>query len=281
DNVAAFDDALASPGLVPTPSPFARPALMPVPPNPINTEVNNAVAYYLHYDVSAFFNPLSNRFWFNSPADVQFPIRRYQLRTGAGPINQGRLESLDFAGRDGADLLLQNVISFDIKVWDPMALVATPEPPAPPVSFYVGAFVDIGHDIFAPPYAPTPDMAGFASGVVLDGVRYRWNPLSPFVNEATVPGYDIPVSGAPAVATPPYLPNRTYDTGTRRNNVAPAPPGADALLPYPAGIVRSQDNPVLPTTIKPAMAIPAIQIKIRVYDPNSEQTREITVVVDM
>lgn len=243
-------------------------------------------SYYQTHDVSASYGPPVNAmaplgFWFNTPADVQFPRRRYQWRTTVGPLNVGRLESSDAAGREAADLLLQNVISFDVKVWDPVALIGTTPTGR---QFYAGAFVDIGHATDVPPYG--------GSGIVIDGVTYTWNPLSPFVNEP-LPDYDIPPSGPPAFNTPPYLPNRTLDTGTRRNQET-IPPSGSGLLPFEAGIVRRQGpyvpsvdpvtgvpNPLANRTVKPTLAISAIQIKIRVFEPNTQQTREITIVIDM
>ena len=282
---AAVQNILATPGVPP-----GVPLGVPVTPSPFSAArlIGGTWAQYFQaFDVSAAFgpglippNPVG--FWFNSMADVQFPRRRYQVRTPAGAgLNAGRLESLDFAGREGADLLLQNVISLDVKVWDPVALIGTRPNGS---QFLAGAFVDIGHDLNVPPFNGT--------GLILDGITYTWNPTSPFVNEAS-PDFDIPASPAPAINVAPFLPNRTYDTGTRRNNDR-VPPSGNGMFPFEPGIVRRQGpyvpsfdpvtgapNPLSQRTVKPALAISAIQIKIRVFEPNTQQTREITIVVDM
>jgi prepilin-type N-terminal cleavage/methylation domain-containing protein len=110
--------------------------------------------YYADYDVSAWQVPNTNNFFFNTPSDIQLAIRRFSDHTtpaknrwpaGSGP-NTNRLLPI-LGARQGSDLLLSNVISFDVKVLDPLSTTspggAAAELPADPN--LTNRFVDIGY----------------------------------------------------------------------------------------------------------------------------------------
>ncbi len=197
-------------------------------------------------DVSAFLAG-NGQCYINSPANVQFRARRFNQRDAAG-INAGRIQPL--AGtREGGDLLLTNVTSFDVKVWDPTALILS----TPSGVITRGAYVDIG-------FIPTGN----------------WNPNSPFAHNT-----NNPINQRPAFPVPPTNNGRYFDTGTNRDgrtqNTAPGTTPLEPSMPQPTQVLLG------PPTIGPVapLAISSIQIKIRVYEPKSEQTREITIIVDM
>ncbi len=220
-------------------------------------------------DVSAFLAG-NGQCYINSPANVQFRARRFNQRDAAG-INAGRIQPL--AGtREGGDLLLTNVTSFDVKVWDPSALIQVV--PAPPGGLIItrGAYVDIG---FIPAGVPgTYDP--YNASVVINGETYAWNPNSPFAHNT-----NNPINQRPAFPVPPTNNGRYFDTGTNRDgrtqNTAPGTTPLEPSMPQPTQVLLG------PPTIGPVapLAISSIQIKIRVYEPKSEQTREITIIVDM
>jgi type II secretory pathway pseudopilin PulG len=64
----------------------------------------------------SYFQTSATTFLPNSPASVQFRERRFGGFAGTYATLQAQAPS-----RAGADLLLTNVISFDVKVWDPVA----------------------------------------------------------------------------------------------------------------------------------------------------------------
>lgn len=201
--------------------------------------------FWQHFDVSACWldpnNPTApitgagiagnNRGWyFNSPADVQFPARRYNFRVQPGDpqYDAGSVANnvsylprfqAGLGVKEGSDLLLANVISFDIKVWDPLAR----------------KFVDIGYS------DPFPFLG---SGAANPDFGIFW--------------------GDKNLVTPPRGINRIYETGTNRTAVS-----ADGTVVFP---------PQAPTH---AVPFSTIQVKIRVYDPKTKQTREATIQVDM
>ena len=73
--------------------------------------------YFTENDVSAVHDAAGN-FFYNSMADVQHRARRI----GAGSLRvPKRLPAAAGGGLDGSDIMLTNVISFDVKVFDPFA----------------------------------------------------------------------------------------------------------------------------------------------------------------
>jgi hypothetical protein len=172
--------------------------------------------------------------------------------------------------RLGEDVILTNVIGFDVKVWDPRA----------PILSYQNQAIEPGDPGFGAAYA-----AKVASG--------SWNPIDygAFVDL----GYGVPL-GAPAdlsdfsdnpedksgfqIASNKYT--YIYDTwsthyengGLSQNGLDDDPDGAGPLVAN--GIVDDAEEL---TTLPPyPVPLKAIQIKIRVFEPESRQIREVTIV---
>lgn len=195
-----------------------------------NTYTADPTQYYTNNDVSAVPDAGGN-FFYNSMADVQHRVRRI----GAGTVRAPkRLPTAAGGGLDGSDIMLTNVISFDVKVFDPFAYKI----PLTPTSGR-GAYVDIG-DVFQP--ANGANQFPTAAGAAGDYLQ---------------PVFGGPVNGLPVLDT--------FDTGTLRYEGVP---GGTTLTP-----AQSPATHRFPFT--------SIQITIRVYEPKSKQTRQITIIQDM
>ncbi|HMO35554.1 MAG TPA: prepilin-type N-terminal cleavage/methylation domain-containing protein [Gemmatales bacterium] len=198
-----------------------------------NSYANEAL-YRLENDVSADF--VGTTAFYNTIADVQHRERRID----AGLVRAPRV--LPSLQQDGSDILLTNVISFDVKVFDPFAYKVPLGASSGGPGSGRGAYVDIG-DVF---------------DNVLDAVG---NPANVAPTAAAVSGDALtPVFGA-TVNTAGVL--ETFETGTARFD---GPPGG--------GIYLSQSP-------SHAFPITSIQITIRVYEPKSRQTRQITIIQEM
>lgn len=144
---------------------------------------------------------------------------------------------------DGSDIMLTNVISFDVKVFDPFAYkipydAASPATTGPASGR--GAYVDIGDVIQTAPTGVNPRPT--AGGLTTDNLQ--------------------PVFGGPINSSDPV---DTFDTGTSRLEGVP---GGTNLGP-----LTSRATHRYPIT--------SIQITIRVFEPKSQQTRQITIIQDM
>jgi len=158
--------------------------------------------------------------------------------------------------RDGEDVILTNVITFDIKVWDPGApVVAGPGGvalmPGDPgyntnlTHLSYGAFVDLG---YAPGYAP-------GAGVP-QPLFHRFNYDSMGLSSGLTRVYD------------------TWSTHYNKQNGI----GSNGIDDNGDGVVddigESSNQAPYPAPLR------GIQIKIRVFDPDSRQIREVTVKQD-
>lgn len=268
------------------------------PPNSTNYVGGSGVPatdlpqYYRQYDVSAFYDYRNtNNFWFNTPADVQFRQRRYGNDPGSGvPLPNSLYQSPPFSrwqyprlqdllggadARAGADLLLANVISFDVKVLDPIPTTSTDN--FHPNSGY-------GQVLYPPPVGSQPLPFGL---------------LGP--NRNDVPN---PLTSLAIVANNP---NRFVDIGFGRNYtdgnndsignqgplVGPGStlvpgPGIPRAVDYTGGYVfdswstRNNGSWNYAATPPPYLyPFSAIQIKVRAWDRKTNQTRELTIVQDM
>lgn len=195
------------------------------------------------HDVSAYAEPQTNgrvRYRFNTPADVQFPARRF----GGTALNYRRLGAwsnnpLNNRAREGTDLLCVNVLSWDIKVFDPIALTAGPTGPFRP------EFVDLGQN--QPGIRPPPG--------------WSWNG---------------PTSPAPSAQRSNFLMPKVLDLD---NDGIPDAQG------YVFDTLGNREDPNLgnlgATTAPYPGPLRAIQIRLRIWDERTRQTREITIVQDL
>lgn len=209
--------------------------------------------YAVENDVSAVNS--GGTFYFNSMADVQHRVRR----TNSGGIRAPKLLA-NLVDLDGSDILLTNVISFDVKVFDPFAykipLGAIGGGPASGR----GAYVDIG-DVLNGAVNPFPTAAGDATDVL--------QPVFGGPLNATSPPYVNPLITDPLWPTGYPIQDR-FDTGTNRYEGVPTAAGTPATALSP---LQSPSTHPFPFT--------SIQITIRVYEPKSKQTRQITIIQDM
>jgi hypothetical protein len=228
-------------------------------------------------DASLFVHPKApNAVYFNTPANVTVPFRRYGsdsispagLFPNPDPLvpAPGGYHSIydDFPASNqngGDDILLENVLSFEIKAsWDIPTDPRINHPAVPaPTSFYT-----------VPPQTPTIQMQ---------------NPEFPF---------DVlplsPVSSNPALSfgndTLAATGARVFDTWHGEDYTF-QPLGAPATtVPYSAWKNRYENGGAV-TPLQSAVTIPlrirvkAIQIRIRVWDIRTQQARQVTIIQDL
>jgi hypothetical protein len=178
----------------------------------------------------------------------------------------GTLTAYPNGARIGEDIILTNVIGFDVKVWDPGApVIGLPSSGPPYVSVTVpgdadyvftaadlvgyGAYVDLGWDTGYTEAAAAPESLFHDNGAVttLPQVYDTWSTHyeSDGVNQDSDGTTDEATDG---------MDNDTND-GIDDPGEREAPPP----YPYP---------------------LRGIQVKIRVFEPDSRQIREVTVVQD-
>lgn len=116
------------------------------------------------------------------------------------PLTDNTFPDFAFGSRRGEDLLLSNVHSFDVKIWDPSA------------QFGAGGFVDIGRTTAnADVYSPAA--VEFSVTGPDNRSNLQYGPIDP---------PPAPTSGFPA----PYDVNRVFDTWYPYANYPPGPPPA-------------------------------------------------------
>jgi hypothetical protein len=211
---------------------------------------NNNVDFRRLNDVSGHFdatptnpNMPAGGIYFNTMADVQHQANRVNPNGIRSPRDLGAPGFL----REGSDILLTNVISFNVQVFDPFAYKIPVGLPGGGFGSGRGAYVDIGDVLTAPGINIAPTAAG-AAGDFLQPVYGGPVDTLPFIN---------PITNQPVVTT--------FDTGTSRFE---GTPGGATLSP-----AASPSTHLFP--------FPSIQITIRVYEPKSRQTRQITIIQDM
>lgn len=212
----------------------------------------------------------------------------WDLRTppATGQAAAGQDGFLRNSGRLGDDVLLTNVLAFDVQVFDPGApvFISTTNPPVAveprdsaykgmlsntPVSF--GAYGDLGYMFNASPaYTPTgsnprPDFnlgPNAKSGYTTTGT-----PRPPFVYDTWSMHYE-----ADGVVQQSQIPT----TPPSASNLPDA--GMNGLDDDVDGLVDEADEfDTLPPYSAP---LRGLRITIRVYEPGSQQTRQVTIVQD-
>jgi type II secretory pathway pseudopilin PulG len=209
----------------------------------------------------------------------------------------GILTAYQNGPRVAEDVILPNVLSFDVKVWDPGA---------PLVMDTNGAVHQPGDPAYLRVINSGPTVVGFGAFVDLnylksyDTVNAIGNPPADgFVQSGELP-FAVPsgtppiqfgsfgdtrsgVAGAGATATPPYLP-AVYDTwSTHYESDGIDQNGDNNVDSVSNGIDDDNQNGVDdPGEMEAPPPYPyplrAVQIKIRVFEPDSRQIREVTVV---
>jgi hypothetical protein len=200
-----------------------------------DTTYANINQFRIENDLSAFYDGGTNSVYYNTMSDSQHINRRVNPRVVRTP----RLLSVGGL-REGSDILLTNVISFDVKVLDPFAYkIPLGATGGGPVSGR-GAYVDIGDTVQTVPGGVNP----CPTAAVLPA-------------DNLLPAFGGVLNNTAALDV--------FDTGTRR---------------FDGGVGTTTFSP----TESPAthnFPINSIQITIRVYEPKSRQTRQITIIQDM
>jgi type II secretory pathway pseudopilin PulG len=202
-------------------------------------------------------------------------------------INPGSLRRLSDE-RQNEDLVLDNVLAFDVQVFDPGAplyqyggsiispssssafLAATTMPPAVNITGF-GAYVDLGWNnagdynyddttrpnprvLAAIPTAPAP--------LFQQERRVGWHPVLPSVN---------PFRGTPAV----YESDQVNQDDLLYSTTTPIDQGTNGL---DENNINGPDDPLERETSPPyPYALRGVQVKLRIYEPESRQIRETTV----
>jgi hypothetical protein len=245
--------------------------------------------FFNAHDVSARYDVASAAMAVNSLSDLSRRENRYAhdsrpdqfphllVPTNNIPPGQQALAPFDSAsGRLGEDVLLTNVVSFDVRVWDPGAPVRTapdstavlPSDPAYnanlPIMSY-GAYVDLGYpyNYAAAANVPVPWFN-------LQSARSMRNDPSKLpVNGAIYDTWSIHYEQNADVGRSPVFDenqNGSFDEGTNglddnNDGVVDDPLEQETSAPYPR-------------------PLRGVQVKIRVYDDSTRQVREVSVVQD-
>ncbi len=271
--------------------------------------------WYRNYDVSAT-EVFPGNFQVNSPADVQIPQRRFRVFwnnplytpglagfhwdffTGHALNSPQQRMSLQHqtqqaSRRWGAELVLRDVLSFDVKVWDPSA---APVDPATGNLLLApkGDFRDLGYYFWTPPGGPvSPICQPGNTSVLRPAILGQDIRVSNGNFNLGIPGSQFGGAGFNGFTqiqvngnnTYPYIPRGfgnpiapekfIYDTWTARN----AGPGTGANAEA-QNLLNYADNSAHRYVPYP-YPIRALQIKIRVWDQKTKQTRETTIVQNM
>lgn len=179
----------------------------------------------------------------------------------------------DVSLRVGEDVILTNVIGFDVKVWDPEAPVVSDgnvllQPGDPG---YLAALADA--------FGPGPTFAIAARGAYVD-LNYVGNtPALWGVSHFSFPG-DVLAMG------PGPRPTRIYDTWSFHYEHDGIDQWSDGRVDLATNGFDDNGDGVVDDAnereTRPPYAAPlrGIQVKIRVFEPDTKQVREVTVVQD-
>lgn len=237
----------------------------------------------------------------NGPGDIAIPSNRMGGLTGIRtPLaTGGAIDTIgpvaDAAGNmTGEDILLTNVISFEIKAsWDPgLSFFTTPGNlnPSNPIRNPLPVR-QVGAIEMAPGTpAPTPIPLATADTPTPEN-PFDDLPLAPSVErgytatDASMNSHNFP-NGSGNANFARWFSDATYTAGTRRvfdtwtstQFATGAAWNQSVFEQAPAGSRNWQPNPnYVPLPIR----VKAIQIKLRIYDPKNHLTRQITFVQDL
>ena len=231
---------------------------------PFATSGSNAISSslpgaYATYDLSLRVEP-DGRVYPNSLADVTKRENRFlhnNSATGSFPYTflNGGTTGLIFdaaSGRQGEDLLLTNVIAFDVRVFDPYAPIRSD----------------------ANGRAMTPGDPGYGSGSATSPATY-----GAYVDLGSSPGLTTLTGSAAAKSQL----TRTYDTWSLHYEFNGLDDDGDTFIDEGSDGLDSNGNDVVDDAAEyetaPPYAAPlrGLEIRIRCYEPSSRQIRQVTV----
>jgi len=201
-----------------------------------------------------------NRFLHNPGGDITaaaFPFAVSGLVTAAGFNGHLTGAGTDGQSRTGEDIILTNVIAFDVKVFDPNAVISGG-------SGVLGEYVDLGGARVAVQNIGIPFPPAGIAGFSTNGVRVSNAPTS---GTLLLPTYDTWSThyesnglneNGNLVGGSPLIDEGTNGQDDNFDGVPDDPAERETSPPYPA-------------------ALRGIEIAIRCYDPQSRQVRQVTV----
>lgn len=170
--------------------------------------------------------------------------------------------SLDGTARAWEDVILTNVIAFDVRVFDPDA-----------VPRQVGAGWSLpGDPGYAPPVPPSSQTGAY--------VDLAWSGSAASLRSGTFPpdGMTVFQSGGQAVTSEPRnerLPVATYDTWSRHYEFNGNDDDRDGVVDE--ATTELDYNGLSETTAQYPVPLRGLEIRIRCYEPISKQVRQVTI----
>lgn len=178
--------------------------------------------------------------------------------------------ALDGTRRATEDLVLTNVIGFDVRVFDPRAVVSAADARVP------------GDPGYAAPAAPLP---GDGMGAYVDlgwsgGIPVLRTDVFPPSGKTPFQSAGVAVTDAPRRLV---LPLPTYDTWSRHYEFNGIDDDGDGVVDegvngvdttgdtFPEDTLSAETSPPYPVTLR------GLEIRIRCYEPTSHQVRQVTI----
>lgn len=252
--------------------------------------------FYNLYDVSARFEGTPQRAVANSLGDLTKPENRFSRQAGAWPTNVRFTTPPVFNNvRSGDDVMMTNVLAFDVQVFDPGAPVfvhtATPATIEPRDSDYLTKLNAWRTAMYpASPNASAP----IAFGAFVD-LGYMFNVT--YGPPATFPQAQLnfaPAAKSGYTTTGTPRPAFVYDTwslhfeadGVLQASTVPVPMSMTNMPDAGMNGIDDDGNGVIDDRgefdTEPPYSAPlhGLRVTIRVYEPSSQQIRQVTVVQD-
>jgi hypothetical protein len=199
-----------------------------------------------------------NRFLHNPGGAVSapgFPFDISSLVTAAGFNGHLTGSASDGQARDGEDVILTNVIAFDVKIYDPNALIVGGGGSR-------GEYVNLGEAGGPPATIGTPFPSAGTAGFTTAGVRVTNAPRNGTLGRPTYDTwsthYETNGLNEDADAGPPLIDEGVNGTDDNADGVPDDPAERETSPPYP-------------------VPLRGIDIAIRCYDAQSRQVRQVTV----
>ena len=238
-------------------------------------------AAYNNYDLSLRVDPVTSALVPNSLADLTLRENRF-CHSGVPPVFSSISSSSVFdstSGREGEDVVLTNVLAFDIRVFDPKAptrvsSVTTPASGSTPSTTVINTVIyptDPGWEAGTVAAAPAPSIVG---GFVDLGTGSGTTQGSA-TNTTQTSVLTSPSSNAPFVTT--------YDTWSTHYESNGIDEDGDGIVDRGTNGVDDNGDlaPDDPSEAEypPPYAVPlrGIEVRIRCYDPSSKLVRQVTV----